>query len=249
MKNKITTFCAIILLSFSLNGQEEKRQNFIAIGANYGLNQSFSDLSDRFGTHFQAGISLDLFKEKINTIFSIEGAILFGDHVKEDVLANLRLENGSILGSDGGLVDVFLRQRGTYLGLMGNKIVLKSQKNPYSGLALGLGFGVLQHNIRIQVDTNNAPQFNGNYGKGYDRNTMGFALKQQIGLMSLSKNKRINFELALNLTEGFTKNTRAINFDTGLKDDKSRIDIIIGLDFKWMIPLKSQYDKDEEIFY
>ena len=113
----------------------------------------------------------------------------------------------------------------------------------------GGGLGIMQHNIRLNIDSNNAPQFDGDYQKGYDRNTLGLALKQKIGFINIGKTKSVNYEIALTITEGFTKSTRGLDFDTMIKNNNSRIDILIGLDFKWMIPLSIQGREEEEYFY
>jgi len=249
MKTYIFTIITFLLSTQAINSQEVRSDNFIAFGANYGIDVPFGDMADRYGRNFHAGISIDLFRKKLNGIISLEGSIFFGDNVKEDVLSPLRLTNGSILGSDGAYVDVFLRQRGTYLGITVDKIIIPSKSNKHSGLSIAGGLGIMQHNIRLNIDSNNAPQFDDNYQKGYDRNSLGLALKQKIGFINIGKTKSVNYEIALSITEGFTKSTRGLDFDTMLKNDNSRIDILIGLDFKWMIPLSIQGREEEEYFY
>lgn len=240
----------LLFVSFNLAfGQEEsERGSFLGLGFSYGLNIPVGELADRFGTNFHAGLSLDWFDGNKNASYGIEGYILFGDNVKEDVLASMRLDNNAILGFDGSYADVFLRERGNYLGLYYRKIVAPLKQNKRSGLAVGVGVGALQHKIRIQVDTRNAPQLEGEYQKGYDRNTFGPALKQMLSYTHLGKSKSVNFALSLEITEGFTKSMRAANFDTQEKPDSGRLDILIGLDFKWFIPLKDNR-VPEEIFY
>lgn len=249
MRFFIVFIFSLSIITHSLYSQEVRSDNFIAFGANYGIDIPFGDMADRFGSSFHAGISLDLFKKKFNGLISLEGSIMFGDNVREDVLSSLRLSNGAILGSNGAFVDVFLRQRGTYLGLVVDKIIKKRDKNEHSGLFISGGIGIMQHNIRLNIDSNNAPQLDGNYQKGYDRNTMGLALKQKIGFINIGKSKSVNYEIALTVSEGFTKSTRGLDFDTMVKDDKRRIDILIGLDFKWMIPFSVQGKAEEEYFY
>ena len=227
---------------------EVREGDFFGVGISYGLIKPTGDLGQRFGTNFQASLSVDWFKDKLNGSFGLEGYILFGDGVKEDVLAPLRLENGAILGVDGRYADVFLRMRGNYLGAYFKKIVLPLKSNRRSGLALSAGLGMLQHKIRVQVDTNNAPNLVGNYQEGYDRHTVGPALKQGISYTHVGKSNGVNFAVNFEITEGFTKNKRALNFDTLEADDDGKLDIIMGLNFKWFIPLKDQRPP-EEIFY
>ena len=157
-------------------------------------------------------------------------------------------DSGRILGSNGNLADVFLRERGVAFGLYASKIIIPGRENPKAGIALALGFGVLQHNIRIQVDTNNAPQFAGDYGKGYDRNALGPYLKQSIKYLHIGKSRTVNYEIALNFNQGFTKNTRGVNFDTQLPDDSTRLDILVGLSAKWYLPIFDLRESDE-VYY
>jgi len=220
----------------------------MGLGFSYGLDIAAGDLSDRFGQSFHAGLSVELFKTRWNGLFRLEGSINFGDNVKQDVLSTYRLDNGSILGNNGSYADVFLRQRGAYLGLMVNKIIISVPENPHAGFALGLGLGYMQHNIRFQVDSSNAPQFEGDYAKGYDRNSAGIASKQAISYLHIGKNKAVNYEISLFVTEGFTSNRRAFNFDTAQSDSDSRLDILIGLEVKWILPIKDQQPAGD-IFY
>lgn len=242
----------ILVLSFinTAGAQElpERSENFWGAGFSYGVDFPAGDLADRFGRSFHAGVSVDFFRKKMNAVISLEALIFFGSNVEEDVLAGQRTESGAILGNNGSYADVFLRQRGLFAGLLFNKNIVPLKENRHAGLSAGLGLGVLQHNIRLQVDSRNAPQLSGDYAKGYDRHTMGPALKQNLSYLHIGKNKTINYEIRLFVIEAFTKNTRIINFDTGLKDDASRLDIIIGMEFKWLIPLKDQQAAGE-IFY
>jgi len=174
--------------------------------------------------------------------------ILFGDNVKEDVVSSIRLDNGRILGNNEAYGDVFLRERGTYLGFYIDKIFLARPNNKCSGLAFGLGAGILQHKIRIQDEQNSIGQLSGDYMKGYDRNSMGPYLKQALKYLHIGKNKSINYSLSLNITEGFTKNTRGYNFDTQLPDNDRRMDILISIELKWYLPI-FDLREPEEIFY
>ena len=246
-------FLLYILLFFSCYlsiAQEEVRDgNFLAVGINYGLDFPIGQLSKRFGTSFHAGLSLDLFKSKMNGAYGIEGLFIFGENVNEDVISNLRLDNTAILGIDGQYADVFLRERGAYLGIYISKIIVPLKTNQRSGLAADFGIGILQHNVRIQVDTRNAPNLEGEYLKGYDRNSIGPALKQSLSYTHIGKNKNLNYSLSLSIMEGFTSNTRPINFDTKIKDEGTHLDLLISLDLKWYLPLKNMNGVEEEIFY
>lgn len=240
--------CILVMVLASLRGQEARTENFWGFGFNYGLDFPAADMADRFGSNFHAGVAVELFRTRWKGLLRFEAMLLFGENVNEDVISVYRLENNAILGNDGSYADVFLRQRGAYIGLMAKKILVPSRENPNAGLALGLGLGYLQHNIRFQVDSNNAPQFEGDYAKGYDRNTGGPALKQAISYLHIGRNRNVNYEISLVVSEAFTSNRRGYNFDTGMPDNASRLDMMIGLDLKWIIPVKDQQAAGE-IYY
>jgi len=241
--------CFLLLFLNDASAQEDQQiNNFIGFGIQYGINFPAADLADRFGHSFHVSSSLDFYNSKWNGMWGLEASVQFGSKVKEDVLEGIRSSNGAVLGFDGRISDVFLRRRGLYTGLYANKNILKSKKNPASGLNLGLGVGLLQHNIRLQDDTNNANQLSGDYAKGYDRLTRGPALKQTLSYLNLGLNRSVNYSIGLSVIEGFTESVRAINFDTQQSAKGKRMDILISLDAKWFIPLKNS-GKAEEIFY
>lgn len=248
IKRNLTIILLFAFTTICVAQDEENEGSFIALGVNYGIDFPALDMSDRFGSNFHAGISIDFFNSQFNGAYGVEGYIMFGDNVKEDVLSSLRAENGAIYGIDGNYADVFLRQRGNYLGIYMDKVVFGRKHNRRAGLSLGAGVGIMQHKVRVQVDSNNAPQLKDEYKKGYDRHSTGPALKQSIKYLHVGKNKNLNYAFAINFTQGFTKNTRAVNFDTQMPDDERRIDLLIGVDFKWYLPIRDTR-QSEEIFY
>lgn len=254
MRNFKIHLAALVLISvvFTTIGHAQKNevrdQPFLAVGINYGYDFPGGDLAERYGSNFHAGLSLSKYSTSFKGFIGMEGNFQFGDKVKEDVLAPLRLESGAILGNNGAKADLFLRRRGAYIGVFANKTVISSKSNPNSGLNLGLGVGLMQHNIRILNDSNNASQLNNDYSKGYDRNTRGFAAKQTIGYQNIGINRSVNYSIALSITEGFTESVRAINFDTGLSAKGRRLDLLIGLEATWYLPIYENTNPDE-IFY
>jgi len=238
-----------LTLSPLANCQEEIREsNFIGISFHYGLNRPTADLGDRFGSFFNSGGSIGRFNHKTKSIIGLEAEVLFGENVKENVVENLQLDNNAFLGNDGGYADVFLRMRGTYVGLYYNKVLKSRKELKHAGFAVGLGVGMLQHKIRLNVESLNAPQFEGEYAKGYDRNSIGPALKQSIQYLHIGRYNSPSFAVEFEIMEGFTKNTRPINFDTKLKDDESRLDMNLRLNIKWYLPVKD-LKPSEEIYY
>lgn len=248
-KAMFLTLALLFIYTVQSHAQVEARSaNFWGLSFSYGIDFSAGDLSDRFGQHFHAGMGFDIYKNKSSSLLRLEGAIFFGSNVKEDVLATYRNDSGAILGNDGRYADVFSRQRGSYLGLLYQKMVFSRHNNPHSGLALGAGVGMFQHKIRFQVDSDNLPQVEGDYAKGYDRNSVGPALKQNFSYTHIGLNKNLNYQLSLYVLEGFTQNTRTINFDTKEAEDGRRLDLDIGLEFRWIIPFKDRQPADE-IYY
>lgn len=244
----LTTF--ILALCGVVTAQNaESQTGFLAFGATYGFDMPGGDLSDRYGSNFHAAMSFDIWNPKLKGFWGVEGELHFGDNVKEDVLATVKTLEGAVLGTDGGVSEIFLRRRGSYLGIHANRNILSFGSEKATGLNVGLGLGIMQHNIRIQDDTNNAGQFKNDYLKGYDRNTRGPALRQSIGIQSVgSSNTNINYAIALTITEGFTRDVRSVNFDTGIVNDGSRLDLLIALEATWYLPL-IRFSGSKEIFY
>lgn len=212
--------------------------NVITLNMSYGLHSPAGDLSNRFGANFSIGGGLDLITEKNNLIFGLKGNNLFGNTVKEDVLASLRDRDGFILGSIGAgqatYAEVFLRERGLYAGGHFGKLIALSKKNKRAGLRLTFGIGVLQHKIRIQDENNNADQLKGELFKGYDQLSSGLAFEQFIGYQQLNRKTGINFFAGFELTEAFTKNRRSVNFATQSPDLESRFDVLLGFRLGWI---------------
>lgn len=216
----------------------------ITIGIAYDI--PGGDLKERFGNNNEISVGLEYQLSPSKWVMSLEADFLFGRSVKEDVLAPLRLDNGLVLGNNGAYANIFLRQRGVYLGLMLEKIIAGNVNG--RGFRLGAGVGLLNHYIRVQDDTASVPQVSGRYKKGYDRSSTGPALKERISYNFVSDSRRVNLSFGFEFTQGFTKNVRAINFDTGLSESGRRLDLIYALNLKWLIPLVNTI-VDEEIFY
>ncbi len=244
------TLALVILSMFMALGQESDvgAGDFLGLGIAYGATVPAGDLADRFGSGFAASLGAHYFVSSIKSNFGLEASFLFGGSVKEDVLEPYRLSNGAILGNNGSLASIFLRQRGLTLFLTFEKIIIGLSGNERSGLSAGIGAGVMQHNIRIQVDSQNAPQFTGNYAKGYDRNTTGPAVKQSIGYTHLAKRNNFNYRIQLSVIEAFTQNRRLINFDTQQKETGTRLDLMAEVRFTYFLPVIDRRPA-EEIFY
>ena len=232
----IVLVCFCLTLS-SLNAQEESKNPFRAflLNVNYGFHTPGGDLKDRFGVHSTFGGGVEYIHK--GYFVGFEGDFLFGGNVKTDVLASLRTPEGFIIGDDLEPATVRLSERGFYLGSNIGRVFPILPNNPRSGIRLSLGAGFLNHKIQIDDDAGNAVQISGEYKKGYDRLTNGFALRQFIGFHHFSRNKLINFYAGFEVTEGFTKNKRVFNFDTMESETESRTDMYFGIKIGWSLPI------------
>ena len=239
---KKITFTILVLLLWSTSTFSQRNNlnvyNVLTLNFTYGAHLPAGDLSQRFGGNFSIGGGLDLITEKKNLIFGLKGNNLFGTNVKEDVLAPLRDINGGILGSIGAgrgtYAEVFLRERGLYVGGHVGKLFPLSDKNKRAGIRFTLGAGLLQHKVRIQDESGAAEQLKGELIKGYDQLANGLALEQFIGYQQLNRKTGVNFFAGIELTEAITKSRRAANFVTRSVDDKSRLDVLLGVRVGWV---------------
>jgi len=204
---------------------------------NYGNQFPQKDLQTRFGSNLTVGLNLEYMTDKQNFIFGAQSSLIFGNEVKENVLSSLQNENGTIYNNNFSNATVDLRERGSFSGVYVGKLFGLLKENKRSGIRIQLGAGLLQHKIRIQIDPNSfVTELSENRKKGYDRLTNGLALQQFIGYQHHSKSRLINFYAGFELIEGFTKNRRNINVDTGLTDTTDRIDLLVGFRLGWTLP-------------
>lgn len=210
-----------------------------------GANLPAADLELRYGNNLNLSSN---FHYKFRSNFIVGGGLMFffGDNVKEDVLAPFRTSTGVILGDDNQIADIFLRQRGLYIGADIGKLFPLTKKSR-SGIVATISGGILQHNIRFTDERNSVAQIRAGRDSGYDRLTRGFALKQSIGYKHLSNDKRVNFEILFDFIQGFTSEIRSINFDTGLSTNSSRKDLMYGLRVVWNLPF--YIGREEEVKY
>jgi len=250
MSSRLIFTIGLLATAVLARSQESVRNEGDALLArfSYGLQLPGGDLSQRFGRHFSLGLGVDFLTADSNWSLGLEGQFLFGNEVRQDVLAPLRTPEGLIYGNDQRVADIQLRQRGFYLGLIAGKLISLSEANPRSGLRLALGGGLLQHQIRIQDDPGrSAPQLSDEKKKGYDRLSNGPALHQYLGYQLLRKDGRVNFSFGLECFQAFTRNRRDLNFDTRRREDALRLDLVFGLRATWILPF--YLGAGENIYY
>lgn len=218
--------------------------SFVMLGGTFAYQVPGGDLAKRFGNNFNVGGTFQ-WKTKKNWIFGIDGDFLFSDQVKEkNILDKISTSQGFIIGEDGYYADIFLYERGFMFSAKAGKIFPVIGPNPNSGLMATLGVGLLQHKIRIEDKGNTAPQLSDEYKQGYDRLTNGLSLTEFIGYVNFGNHRLVNFSGGFEFTQAFTKNRRDFNFDTMMKDDKSRLDLLFGIRVAWIIPLYKRMPRE-----
>jgi hypothetical protein len=214
--------------------------------ASYSYQFPGGDLSKRFLSNNSIGGSF-LYKTKHNWLIGAEGSFMFRDTIKEtEILDSISTSDGAIIDGNGTYADIRLYERGFYTGIKGGKIFPVFGPNKNSGIVVMIGAGLLQHKIRIENTDNTAPQIKGNYKKGYDRLTNGFALSEFVGYMYLGNSRLVSFYAGFELMQAWTKNRRSYNFDLMGPDNTKRLDMLNGLRIGWIIPL---YKRTPDKYY
>ncbi len=240
----ILLFSVVTNNSYAQRNIKDTTIAFPMIGATVAFQMPGGDLSKRFGNNFAIG-GVFQWKLRNNYIFGISGDFLFSDNVKENnLLDGFKTADGNIIDGNGHYASIILYERGLKFDIKGGKIFPLFGPNINSGLMTTFGIGYIQHKILIDTPGSSVPYLEGDYRKGYDRLSTGICLTQFAGYMNFGNKRLTNFYAGLEVTEAFTKNRRNINFDTGLKDDKSRIDLLLGIRFGWVFPMyKRMADK------
>ena len=220
--------CFVLCLASSITwAQESQRLNLVIT---YGVDLPGGDLADRFGLNYNPAVEIDYFINE-SWFFGVHGHFLLGPLVKEDVISNIRTSDGLLIGQQKNKSIITLKQRGFNIGLHAGKFINLSGKESRNkhGLRLRVGTGLLSHHIIFNDESVTLNQLLGDYGRGYDRLTRGIAIDEFIGYQYISGDGKINMFAGFSFVQGFTKNLRPVNFDTGLRDDSPRIDLMNGI--------------------
>jgi len=198
------------------------------------------DIAKRFGNHSGVGFG-GLLKTKTNWVISSEASLLFEGDIKElNILNNLTVGSdggGFIVNASGTPGDYSVNMRGFSTFVKAGRLFPLSEMSKNQGILLELGVGFLQHKINIQTQSNDIPQLNQEYRKGYDRLTNGIAFNQFVGYYFHSQNRFVNFYAGIDISEAYTKNRRGYNYDLMAYDKEAKKDFIAAFRFGWMIPI------------
>jgi hypothetical protein len=237
-------FAVILVFSFFIvKGQVDSAQFIPLASIHVGGQLPGGDLSDRFGPNLNVGASF-MIKSKKNWLLGIESNYMFGKNVKEDVMAQLKTVNGTVIDNEGYPADLRITERGLGIHIVAGKILKLFATNKNSGLMFTVGGGYLQHKINLFDYQKKIAAIKGDLKYGYDRLSNGFSASQFLGYMYLGENKMLNFYFGFEAYQAFTKSVRKMNYDTGLPDTKQRLDLLYGFRFGWILPLYKKKPND-----
>jgi len=194
-------------------------------------------------------MGIESINQKSRLFYGIEGNFFFGSNVKEDVLTQLRTMDGSIIGINGETGDVGLKERGIYFGVHTGKIFSTTDKNSsLTGIRTQIGFGLLQHKIRVQDNLKSIVPLNKEYRQGYDRLTNGGAIHLAAGYQYDSPYNNFHFKIMGDMMAGLTKSRRDLDYATGVYLDQKRTDILFGINIAYVVMI-SRTSTAENIYY
>lgn len=181
-----------------------------------GYSMPGGEMQKLYGNSGIAGVGYS-YKTASNWLFSFDLGFIFGDNIKNDsIFDDFINSDGNITGVTGLVSSLKTYERGYTFGFKAGKILPVFGPNPNSGILLSGGVGFLQHKIRIEDQFVEVPLVSDdNYKQGYDRLTNGLSLSQFVGYQYYGNKRRINFYGGVEFIQGYTKNRRAANYDTG----------------------------------
>ncbi len=218
------------------------------ISVQYGAHLPGGELVKRFGWNSTIGVDFK-FKSEKGWLFGGSYSWAFGSRVKEVHMFDSFIgKSEEIIDQDGLFSVVRLNERGHLFMLEGGKLFPITKKNRNSGILFQVGVGAMLHRIDIFASTDKVPQITGDYEKGYDRLSGGFAFNQFLGYQHLDPKKQINFNFGIVTHQAFTKSMRTTQFDIRKFDDAKRIDLLTGLRIGITIPVYTKRPSEEEFF-
>ena len=206
------------------------------------------DLKERFYDFTSVGISIE-YKTQSNFQFGFDYDWYYGNHVKDSTLfESITASSGQIIDQNGNYSVVRLSILGNYVSAKCSYVypIVKSMEN--SGIIVSLGLGVMQHKINIFSSQVSIPQINGEYEKGYDRLTYGFATKQFIGYQYLVNSNKLHFRVGVEFNQGFTQGRRTWNYNTNSSGLDKRFDATTAFKIGLIVPVYTKHKDDEEFF-
>lgn len=208
-----------------------------------------ADLKDRFGSNNALGAALEHVNLNNGWFLGAQGAYIFGNNPKEDVLSHLRTFDGSIIGIDGTPGDVNLKQRGYYIGAYTGKIFSNAKSDTkQKGIRTEFGLGYLQHKVRAQDNFNSVVALEPKYLKGYDRLTGGIYGSVAAGYQIHNPLNNVHVQIMGDLIAARTGSLRNFDHATGSEITARRWDILAGIRLAYIVTI-SRKKAPEDIYY
>jgi|BioPla2DNA2_1021312.scaffolds.fasta_scaffold00035_5 hypothetical protein len=243
------TILLMVSIFFNAKSQSIKRDSLTltTLSANVGFCYPMGDLNNRYNFFGQAGSSF-MMKFKNNISLSAEGLVLYGTGYKgEDPLRLILNSNGTLTNEYGQPAEFSRGMRGMQITTKVGYIFSKYAHNPNSGITVSLGGGFFQSKYWIDQRGNNIPQIMGDYVKGYDRLSNGFALTQFVGYTYFHNKNFWNFFIGVEFTEAWTQNRRSWDFTLMRKDDSRYNEFMATIKAGWIISFIKR--EAEDIYY
>jgi len=245
----------ILILIFNLSNKalfaqvsiNDSAINITLINLTANIQTPGGDMAERFGVTPSVGFGVS-HKFASNFYGNIGFRFLLSGTVREDsMLRALQTSSGFIINDMGQPTEVRMTQAGFVIPVSVGKIfnVIKTH-NPNSGFFVELGAQFIQHKINFQPFDGPIAALNSTNEKGYDRLTNGFGITEAVGYRYFSKSGYFNVALGFDFSQNFTQNRRELNWDTGMRDDRTRMDLLGGfrITWSWLI-----YDKAPPTYY
>ncbi|MCS7188840.1 MAG: hypothetical protein RMJ66_03235 [Bacteroidia bacterium] len=221
--------------------------HFLIASVTYGSYWPSADLAHRFGWSSVVGGEI-AYKFKNHLYIGLQGGGLIGDKVVEQgLLEGLYLSSlytAGVIGfvdETGKIFTPKFQQRGWNASLRLGWILPSfrlPKQNPNCGPFVEVGIGYLSHRIHIdKARSERLPLLEGEYLKGFDRLTGGWGLSETIGYRFFSSRNLINFFIAAEMAQYFTRSLRGYIYDQAQRDSKKRKDFWHGLRIGWSLLL------------
>ncbi len=233
----------------SLQSQSFRRDtlSFTALSATAGICLPMADLGSRYNFFGQGGASF-IMKLSNNMFLVTEGVVLYGEGYRgDDPLRLILNSNGTITNRYGQPAEFSRGMRGMQITFKTGYIVNRWAHNPNSGITFLGGAGFFQSQYWIDQRGNNVPQIMGNYVKGYDRLSNGFALTQFLGYTYFHNKNFGHFYAGIEFTEAWTKIRRDWDFTLMRRDDSRFFELMATFKIGWIITFIQR--ESEEVYY
>lgn len=206
------------------------------------------DLAERYGAN--AGVGANYwFKTRSNWIFKGEFTYYSSQNFKEDTIFRLIMDShDNFTNINGEYSELSAYMRGYYAGLKVGRLFPVFGPNPNSGLMVTASAGFMEYKTYLYQELKDVPLLNGEYQKGWDQLSNGFAMNQFIGYLHLDSHQPINFYVGFDFHQIWATNRRDWNFAMMGPDHTLRKDLMFGIRFGWIFPVNKKVS-DTYYFY